>query len=183
MPFNLYTDRDEVFECSVSVRNASLKNSIARLLIESDSVNLVFNGKIENGKCKVPIKRLGQLLEENSKGKIKLEIIVENTYFSPWEDDFEVEKHTRVEINEVKSSVSSSPEVKVVVNNNNKKGTYKQSLTELIDIFNKLGINKKSFKKNPKGVAKFLKEYLMSNKGIFSSDRKNIVKDIISNLR
>jgi hypothetical protein len=36
----LYTDKQEVFECSISLEGASVKNSQARLIVESD--NLTF---------------------------------------------------------------------------------------------------------------------------------------------
>ena len=59
MPYKLYLDKNELFECDIQIKNASLKNSMARLVVESaEGINLVFNGKIENGKCNVPIRRL-----------------------------------------------------------------------------------------------------------------------------
>ena len=63
----LYTDKQEVFECSISLEGASVKNSQARLIVESDNLNLLFKGTIDsNGKCTVPIKKLKNLLEESN---------------------------------------------------------------------------------------------------------------------
>jgi hypothetical protein len=106
MAYKLYTDRNESFECEISVKNASLKGSIARLIVESNGLTLAFNGKIEGEKCIIPIKRLRGLLEENSMGKMHLEVVVEDTYFKPWEDQFIVEEHTsvKVRVNEQKES-------------------------------------------------------------------------------
>lgn len=82
--YKLFTDKSEVFECSINLEGASLNKSVARILIESDDYNLVFNGSINSsGTCKIPIKKLKGLLPENSKGDIKLEIIAEDTYFTP----------------------------------------------------------------------------------------------------
>ncbi len=54
MSYKLYTDKNESFECEVAVKNASLKGSMARLVVESaDGPNLIFHGKIENGKSAV----------------------------------------------------------------------------------------------------------------------------------
>jgi TusA-related sulfurtransferase len=99
----LYTDKQEVFECSISLEGASVKNSQARLIVESDNLNLLFKGTIDsNGKCTVPIKKLKNLLEESTKGKIRLEVIADDTYFTPWESNFEVETARKVTV-EVKS--------------------------------------------------------------------------------
>jgi hypothetical protein len=116
MSYTLYTDKNENFSAEVSVKNASLKNSIARLIVESDNLNLVFKGHIEDGKCIIPIKKLKGVLDENTKGKIHLEIIIEDVYFKPWESDFVVEEHTsmKVVVQEQKQP-SSKPMVEVKV--------------------------------------------------------------------
>jgi hypothetical protein len=113
--YKIYTDRNENFQCEVSVKNASLKNSIARLIVESnEGPTLVFNGKIEGEKCIIPIKRLKGLLDEGSTGNVSLEVIVEDTFFKPWSDTFLVEEHTsvKVRVSENKQS-SNKPIVKV----------------------------------------------------------------------
>ena len=38
--YKLFTDKTEVFECNIKLEGASLKNSHARLIIESEDVNL-----------------------------------------------------------------------------------------------------------------------------------------------
>lgn len=116
MAYKIYTDKAEDFIAEVSVKNASLKNSIARLIVESsDGLSLVFKGSIHDGKCTVPIKRLKGIMEENSHGTIHLEIIVEDVYFKPWESDFIVEEHTsmKVMVQEQKTPAKPIVEVKV----------------------------------------------------------------------
>ena len=57
--YKLFTDKPEVFECNIKLEGASLKNSSARLIIESEDVNLMFEGTInKDGKCSIPIKKL-----------------------------------------------------------------------------------------------------------------------------
>jgi hypothetical protein len=64
-------------------------------VIESEDWNLIFPGKIIGGKCIIPLKKLS-LLEEGAKGKIKLEVIAEDTYFVPWEENFTVKNSKKV---------------------------------------------------------------------------------------
>lgn len=105
--YKIFTDKTEVFECNIQLEGASVKKSQARLLIESDDLSLVFKGEISSdGKCKIPIKKLKGLLDENTQGNIKLEVIAEDTYFTPWESKFMVETSKKITV-EVKSQESS----------------------------------------------------------------------------
>ena len=161
--YTLFTDKTEVFECDLQLEGASLKKSFARLLIESPDLNLVFNGEISSsGKCKIPVKKLKGLLDENVKGKMKLEVVAEDTYFTPWEDDFTIDTSKKLTV-EVKSQQESKPileanvttvEVKTVKNptksqkkqvDNTKKVDHVIMLTEL---FRRQGINIYNFKDN-----------------------------------
>lgn len=85
MAYTLYTDRNEEFVCEIAVKNASLKNAFARMVVEAGDLTLMFPGQLKDGKCHVPIRRLKNLLEENATGNMHLEVVVEDTYFKPWE--------------------------------------------------------------------------------------------------
>ena len=101
--YKLYTDKLEVFECDIQLSGASLNNSNVRLVVESSDVNLLFKGKIDStGKCQVPVKRLSGLLGESTTGTLRLEVIADDTFFTPWESDFVVETSKKVTV-EVKS--------------------------------------------------------------------------------
>ena len=101
--YKLFTDKTELFECDIKVEGTSLSKSNARLVIETQDYSLLFKGKINSeGKCQVPIKKLKGLIDESSNGSIKLEVIAEDTFFTPWESKFEVEKSKKVTV-EVKS--------------------------------------------------------------------------------
>jgi len=116
--YTLFTDKTELFECNIKLEGASLKNSQARLIIESEDINLLFKGQItQDGKCTIPIKKLKGLLEGNTKGEIKLEVIAEDTYFTPWKSEFTVEASKKLTV-EVKSQdanliIESAPKVQV----------------------------------------------------------------------
>ena len=57
--YKLFTDKNELFECSIKLQGASLKKSKARLVVETQEYSLLFNGTISNsGKCEIPIKKL-----------------------------------------------------------------------------------------------------------------------------
>jgi hypothetical protein len=116
--YKLFTDKTEIFECKVKIDGASLSNSHARLIIESEDLNLLFKGKIDaDGNCKIPIKRLKGILPESMKGEIKLEVIADDTYFIPWKSEFSVDASKKVVV-EVKSQdadliIESAPKVSV----------------------------------------------------------------------
>tara|TARA_R100001443_G_scaffold100767_1_gene108278 strand:+ start:69 stop:632 length:564 start_codon:yes stop_codon:yes gene_type:complete len=117
--YKLFTDKSELFECDINLTGASYTKTQARLVVETADFSLMFNGKIgSGGECKVPIKKLKGLIDESASGKIRLEVIAEDTYFIPWESEFEVEQSKKVTV-EVKSQnqkslvESSGPKVKV----------------------------------------------------------------------
>ena len=104
--YKLFNDKSESFECNIQLQGAQIANSEARLVIESDEWNLVFKGNISsNGQCRIPIKKLS-ILPEGTRGKIKLEVIAEDTRFIPWEDRFLVkaDKKVYVQIKEQKEN-------------------------------------------------------------------------------
>ena len=99
--YKLYTDKPELFECDIKIDGASLTKSTARLVVETSEYSLMFNGKIsESVKCEIPIRKLKGLIDENSKGNIRLEVIAEDTYFTPWQSEFDIQasKQVRVEV-------------------------------------------------------------------------------------
>ena len=117
--YKLYTDKQEVFECSIELHGASLSKSQARLVVESEDLIILFKGSIsEGGKCTIPVKKLRGLLEENTKGTIKLEVIADDVYFCPWQSDFAIETSKKVTVevtSQQKQAIteSSKPSIKV----------------------------------------------------------------------
>tara|TARA_R110001592_G_scaffold204278_1_gene454352 strand:- start:55 stop:618 length:564 start_codon:yes stop_codon:yes gene_type:complete len=101
--YKLYTDKIENFEAKIKLQGASLKKSKARLVVEADGFDVMFKGTIsDTGKVNIPVKRLRGLIEENTKGSIRLEVIAEDTFFIPWESKFEVQASKTVTV-EVKT--------------------------------------------------------------------------------
>jgi hypothetical protein len=46
--YKLFTDKAETFECNIQLEGASLRNSQARLVIETKDISLMFKGEISS---------------------------------------------------------------------------------------------------------------------------------------
>jgi len=107
MSYIVYTDKPKLFECNVKLEGAKIKDTVARLVLESFDYNVMFYGVInEQGDCSIPIKKLKNLME-NTTGIMKLEVIAEDTYFTPWTDEFELKTSKTVQV-EIKNSDNKS---------------------------------------------------------------------------
>lgn len=186
MAYKLYVDKNENFECEVSVKNASLKGSLARLIVESEGLNLVFNGKLEGDRCVIPVKRLRGLLDENTRGNMHLEVIVEDTYFKPWQSDFIVEEHTSVKVKVNEAKKSNKPIVEVKMNQPSNKPAKGINvyipLKEISLICETFGIKKNNIGTRRNDFVLLMKEYFEVNpeysryKGTILSNIKNFLK-------
>ena len=157
--YKLFTDKSELFECDIKLQGASLKKSKARLVVETQDYSLMFNGSIsKGGKCEIPIRKLKGLIDEDTTGNIRLEVIAEDTFFTPWETDFEVETSKKVTV-EVKTQTTKKPivEAKVTITNSEQ-----QHVINLLKLLIKENINIKniSYRRNKLNniVATYLKE-------------------------
>ena len=183
MAYKLYTDKQETFECDLFLEGADLKNSSARIIVESNDLTLMFKGKIDKkGNCKVPIKKLKGLLDENTTGNIKLEVIAEDTLIEPWQSDFVVSTAKKVTV-EIKSQgnkkpikeVSSKPQVKIKSVKN-----YVNPINEMVNtlIENNITINK--VLQNKKKIAPILKNY--ANTINYQGGTQKFIKEVINKL-
>ena len=171
--YKLFTDKSELFECDIKLEGASLSKSKARLVVETSDYSLLFNGSISSsGKCEIPIRKLKGLIDENTSGNIRLEVIAEDTFFTPWESDFEVDASKKVTV-EVKSQTTKKPivEAKVEVKVKDKKPTITEK-DHVINLFKLLikediNVDNISFKRNELNniVATYLKENTVKNTG------------------
>ena len=157
--YKLFTDKAELFECNISLQGASLKKSKARLVVETQDYSLMFNGSIsKGGKCEIPIRKLKGLIDEDTTGNIRLEVIAEDTFFTPWESDFEVETSKKVTV-EVKSQTFKKPIVEAKVKITNSEQQHVVSLLKLL-VNENINIKNISYKRNKLNniVATYLKE-------------------------
>tara|TARA_R110000796_G_scaffold242440_2_gene364513 strand:+ start:595 stop:1155 length:561 start_codon:yes stop_codon:yes gene_type:complete len=124
--YKLFTDKTELFECDIKIEGTSLSKSSARLVVETDDYSLMFNGKLtSDGKCQIPIRKLKGLIDESSKGNIRLEVIAEDTYFTPWKSKFEINASKKVTV-----EVRSQSDKKVIKENKIQVSNVKQQITK-----------------------------------------------------
>jgi len=181
--YKLYTDKQETFECDLYLEGADLKQSSARILVETKDLTLLFPGKInEDGNCKVPIKKLKGLLGEDTTGNIKLEVIAEDTLIEPWQSEFVVETSKKVTV-EVKGQkdkkpikeVSDKPQVKIknIKNNFN-------PVDDIVNTLSENGITLQKIIKNKKRITPILENY--SNKVDYQGGTKKFIREVINKL-
>ena len=171
--YKLFIDKSELFECDIKLEGASLSKSSARLVVETSDYSLLFKGEINSsGKCEIPIRKLRGLMDESTTGNIRLEVIAEDTFFTPWESDFEVDASKKVTV-EVKSQSAKKPivetKVKVKIKDEKPTLTEKDHVINLFKLLIKEDINVDniSFKRNELNniVATYLQENTVKNTG------------------
>ncbi len=116
--YTLYSDKQNLFECDIQLEGASLNDAFARLIIESNNLNLMYNGTItSDGTCRIDMPRLKGIVKES--GNLRLEVIADDMYFNPWESEYDLKttKKVTVEVKQQKKApiVESKPKVKVNV--------------------------------------------------------------------
>jgi hypothetical protein len=179
--YTIYLDKEETFECEVSIKNASIKDSSARLIIESDDINLVFFGTVSKDTISVPIKSLKKYFTESDKATIKLEVIVENNLVTPWESELLFDSYNKVEIKEIKN-VKSKPLIEIKVKEDKKQQQLEAKTKE---------IEQKVVTESKKPV-KSLKEKLLESVNdqikkiqvdgkLNKEEKKELIKKLLSN--
>jgi len=111
--YKIFRDKSENFICDMEISGANPANSRARIIIESKDLTYMFEGTIDaQGKCKIPLKKMN-FLSENETGVIKLEVIADDTVFSPWEDNFVAVNSKRVSVKVFESVADDEPKIGV----------------------------------------------------------------------
>ena len=180
MSYKLYTDKQEIFECKIHLEGASLTKATSRILVETEDLNLMFEGTIDkDGNCKVPIKKLRGLVNEDSKGTMKLEVIAEDTYFNPWESDFEVDtaKKIKVEVKQQSKPLVKSSKPKMVVKE--VKHPF-DPVDKVVNVLHKQGVGVSTIYESKKTMIPMLKKY--STKAGYKRGAKNFIKEVIQKL-
>jgi hypothetical protein len=185
--YKLFTDKTEVFECDIKLSGASIDKSNVRLVVESADLNLLFKGKIDStGKCTVPVKRLSGLLGESTTGTLRLEVIADDTFFTPWESEFVVETSKKVTV-EVKSQnktrivETKKPAIKVVNVKNVKPAQILKESTHIVRILKMLIKENVTLKNLPskrnivnRVISNYSKKYTITE-----SKQKRIINGIV----
>ena len=193
MSYKLYTDKQEVFECNIFLEGASLTKATSRIIVETQDLKLMFEGTIDkDGNCKVPIKKLRGLVNEDTKGTMKLEVIAEDTYFLPWESDFKVDTAKKIKV-EVKGQSETKPKTnhsdwgnyhkpRMIVQEV-KKSKPKKSINpvdKVVNVLHKQGVGVSTIYEEKKKMIPILKNY--STKAGYKRGAKNFIKEVIQKL-
>ena len=192
MSYKLYTDKQEIFECNIYLEGASLTKATSRIIVETQDLKLMFEGTIDkDGNCKVPIKKLNGLLKEDDSGTLKLEVIAEDTYFNPWESDFEVDtaKKIKVEVRQQggrkstdNSEYGNYHKPRMIVQEV-KKSKPKKSINpvdKIVNVLHKKGVGVSTIYESKKQMIPILKEY--SSKVGYKKGTKKFIKEVIQKL-
>ncbi len=198
--YTLYTDREENFNCEIALEGARIRDSFARIILETHDFNLAFNGTIdEQGRCDIPIKPLKHLLENRDKGKMVLEIVADDTYFRPWESGFIVDSYKKVEVKINEISMPSKPRISVSVvqpekklkekikkvekpvQKTKKKLTLEIIINELKHNLIKKGVTAENLANNKKTMSRVVTEYFKENK-IKAKFKSKILKSLVEDL-
>ncbi len=182
--YTLYTDKQEIFECSISLEGASIKNTSARLILESDRLSLVYKGTVDaSGKCIIPVKQLKNLLDESTNGIMRLEVIADDTYFTPWESKFKVvtSKKITVEVaNNSKKPLIQFTKPIVSVNTTNNANTIVESninllkhVADISKILKRANITLNNMNYNKHKLNRIIESYLQLRK--IPDDKKIII--------
>ena len=179
--YTFYTDKQEVFECKLDLEGAKLTDSRARLVLESSNYNLLFYGKIdENGKCEIPVKKLKSLLAETDTGKVKLEVIAEDTYFEPWNDTYNVKTSKKVTVEVVSKDTKPLTEKKVTVTAVQQTPTVDRT-SQFLKLLEKKNITLKNIKQNIKTL-QTLSELFSKKFKLSETEKRTIVEGVIKKL-
>ena len=103
--------KKQTFECKVEIEGADYSKTRSRLILSpsGDNKHVFFEGKIESGTCKVIIP---EGLDIARKGDVVLEVLVDNTLFTPWHSTYEMMVES-VKVNEI-AVKKNEPTVKVI---------------------------------------------------------------------
>ena len=133
-----YKDKSKIFECKLSIEGASLNESSARLRLNFNDINYLFEGTIDpDGQCKIKVPPLRHAPEDS--GLITLEVIADETYFEPWSSDFDIKRNKNVTVEITPTpEVKTKPTIKVERKHIKKRRPVDNSLKENISLKQKI---------------------------------------------
>jgi len=177
----LFLDKPSDFECKLSLEGASLRDALARIVLEANDVQLLFPGKIQsNGKCSIPIGKLKRWLSEGQQGNMKLEIIAEDAYFQPWSTEFVVDVSKKMRVEVLNSSIPKKAKLMVEVETPQKK-EYKKIVVELVNHCRSKGIVTEGILSKKRSFTPILNKHLSNAK--YDHRPSSIIKDVLLMLR
>jgi hypothetical protein len=114
--YKLLKDKINEFQCEIKLEGTSAKNAKVRLFLEAEGCEYSFKGNIEGDKCVVPMGKLKKFENLLESGKIRLEVVADDTLFVPYENTYELEQEKKVTVEVIQPhSTPKKPVVEVSV--------------------------------------------------------------------
>ena len=189
MEHTLYSDKADDFECVLSLEGATFTKSFARLIIETASHNLAFNGTIdEHGNCVVPIRNLKSVFPTESRGKIMLEIVADDTWFKPWEENVVIKPSKKLVAEGISIGAPVKPVIKLstIKTPSPEKVIVQEEIAEepsdidiIYEAIRKKGITGKSLKEDRAGSIRVMSDVIKSY-GVIPDSK--VLKQIVQKL-
>ena len=85
--YRLLKDKNNEFQCEIKLEGANINNATARLFLEADGAEYSFKGEIDGDKCTIPMGKLKKFANLLESGKIRLEVLADDTLFVPYESN------------------------------------------------------------------------------------------------
>jgi len=101
--YKLLKDKNNEFQCEIKLVGASEKTAKVRLFLEGTGCEYSFNGTIDGTRCRVNLGKLKSFSNLMESGKIRLEVIADDTLFIPYESTYELEESKSVTIEMIQS--------------------------------------------------------------------------------
>ena len=152
-----YKNKSQTFECKVEIEGADGNKARSRLIFspKSDSKKIFFEGTVKAGTCEIEVPPLKDVVDN---GGVVLEIIVDDTLFSPWESTYEIKEPVKIESVELTKPTKS---VKMIEDNVTLKTEKPKVTVQSVkkETKNNNILRESASKKDKELVKKFLNEY------------------------
>lgn len=183
--YTIQLDTVKNFECSLKIQGASLNKSKVNLVIESNDLDIRCRGSInENGKVSIPVRKLKGILEEEASGNMYLEVIADDTYFTPYKTIYKTEFSRKVSITEdikiTDVTFDEKPTITTDIKESMVDDTINNHAANIIIKFNKNKVDIFNEKDKVK-VNSLIREYITQNK-IEKDMYTQIIETIITGL-
>lgn len=171
--YTITLDTAKNFECTLKIQGASLTKSKVNLVIESNDMDIRCRGTItEKGKVSIPVKKLKGILEENTKGKMYLEVIAEDSYFTPYKTDYITQVSKKVNLEESVSVTDVNQTVTADISTNHPENIINILKENNVDIFD---ISHKS------KASQLIQSYIVKN-NVKQQEYNQLMEKILSQL-
>ena len=161
--YKLLKDKANEFQCEIKLVGANEKTAKVRLFLEGVGCEYSFNGAIDGTRCRVNLGKLKNFTNLMESGKIRLEIIADDTLFVPYESTYNLEESKSVTVEVMEPDTKSvKPMVEVKVDRpvgESKRKPKKNMVMELKNYFTKYT----SFDGTPKSFQRLMQNPIHKN--------------------